>query len=420
MHILIVGAGPAGLAAALALSQTSDPSSPVRITILELRRKIETLGGSINLTPLALRYLDSLGVGARLRPRGIKVRGIDVVAHRTGKMLGRVFPDTDVLRVLRHDVVQCMVDAVDELPKEQVSIRYGARVTDIQDQGDGEGLVRVQTTFEDDGSKETIDCDVVLGCDGIHSFVRSAFVDPDRKEEYSGRTVSYGYVKPSAPGEFGVTTADGQPVVQDTAMVSAQRGSLLMSFFEPTREKGYLGAIMPMAMTEHEDEREGWKAVGEDQAALKHEIMTTFEGGKIKGLQPVIAACEWFFYPVYMLPPGGVWNKGRILLLGDAAHAMPPQGESTGIAIEDGILFAHVLSKGLSRGIPQVISAYESLRRSDIQKLHRETMFRWNGSSSSSWLWSLFMEYVTWVYLIVANYRQTDYFARDVRKFELP
>lgn len=99
---------------------------------------------------------------------------------------------------------------------------------------------------------------------------------------------------------------------------------------------------------------------------------------------------------------------------------MPPQGESTGIAIEDGILFAHVLGKGLSRGITQVISAYESLRRSDIQKLHRETMFRWNGSSSSSWAWSLVMEYVTWVYLIVANYRQTDYFARDVRKFELP
>lgn len=99
---------------------------------------------------------------------------------------------------------------------------------------------------------------------------------------------------------------------------------------------------------------------------------------------------------------------------------MPPQGESTSVAIEDSVLFAHVLSKGASRGIPQVFAAYESLRRPDIKKLYYESMFRWNGAGSSSWLWSIVMEFVTWIYIIVANWRQKDYFARDVRKFELP
>lgn len=99
---------------------------------------------------------------------------------------------------------------------------------------------------------------------------------------------------------------------------------------------------------------------------------------------------------------------------------MPPQGESTGIAIEDGVLFAHVLSEGISRGIPYVMEAYETLRRDDITKLHSETMFRWNTGSSSSWLWSITMEFATWVYLLLANYRQEDYFKRDVRRFKLP
>ena len=80
-HVLILGAGPAGLSAALALAQLSrsqpPPAAPLRVTVLELRPEPTTLGGTINLTPLGLRYLDRLGVGPRLRPRGLRVRGID-------------------------------------------------------------------------------------------------------------------------------------------------------------------------------------------------------------------------------------------------------------------------------------------------------------------------------------------------------
>ncbi|RKK84826.1 hypothetical protein BFJ68_g10364 [Fusarium oxysporum] len=106
MHIIVMGAGPAGLAAALVLSQITIQGSPPRITILELRPKVETLGGTILLTPLALRYLDFLGVGSRSRKLGIPVRGVDVVALRTGRTLGQMFPGTDVLRVMRHHLVQ--------------------------------------------------------------------------------------------------------------------------------------------------------------------------------------------------------------------------------------------------------------------------------------------------------------------------
>ncbi|KAF5237443.1 hypothetical protein FANTH_10805 [Fusarium anthophilum] len=415
MHIIIIGAGPAGLAAALALSQTSTQRSPPLITILELRPKVETLGGTILLTPLALRYLDTLGVGSRLRKLGIPIRGVDVVALRTGRTLGQTFLGADVLRVMRHHLVQCMADAVAELPQDRVNLRYGARVTDIQqvdDQGDGEGSVRVDVHFDANKSHESISCDILLGCDGIHSFVRTMVVDRERNEMYSGRTIAYGYVKCDSPGHIGATTSNGKPTLRDSTMIQGQHGSFLMTYFEPSREKVYALAIMPMA--ENQDAREGWKALGDDKVTLKRDIVARFQEGSIKGLEAIINESDWYFYPVYMLPPEGRWRKGRVLLLGDAAHAMPPQGESTGIAIEDGVLFAHVLSEGVSKGVPYVMGAYEALRRDDIKKLHDETMFRWNAGNSSSWLWSIFMEFATWIYLLLKNYQQEDYFKRDL------
>ncbi|CVL08413.1 related to salicylate hydroxylase [Fusarium mangiferae] len=421
MHIIIIGAGPAGLAAALALSQTAIQGSPPRITILELRPKVETLCGTILLTPLALRYLDALGVGSRLRKLGIPIRGVDVVALWTGRTLGQMLPGTDALRVMRHHLVQCMADAVAELPNDRVNLRYGARVTDIRqvdDQGDDEGTVRVDLRFDADESQESISCDILLGCDGIHSFVRTTVVDCERKKTYSGRAIAYGYVNCDSPGNINMTTSDGKPILLDSTMIQGQHGSFFMTYFEPSREKVYALALMPMA--ENQDSREGWKALGEDKLTLKRDIVARFKEGSIEGLETIINESDWYFYPVYMLPPEGRWSKGRVLLLGDAAHAMPPQGESTGIAIEDGVLFAHVLSEGISRGVPYVMEAYEALRRDDIKKLHAETMFRWNAGSSSSWLWSITMEFATWVYLLLANYRQEDYFKRDVRSFKLP
>ncbi|KAF4956915.1 hypothetical protein FGADI_3518 [Fusarium gaditjirri] len=416
MHIIIIGAGPAGLAAALALSQTTIRGSAPRITILELRPKVETFGGTIMLKPLTLRYLDALGIGSRLRKLGISVRGVDVVALRTGRTLGQLFPQTDVLRVMRHHLIQCMVDAIAEMPRDRVNLRYGARVTDIQ-QVDGpgydKGIVRVAVQVDDE-FQESMNCDILLGCDGIHSVVRSTAVDHLRKPTYSGCAIAYGHVQGDSPTHISVTTSRGKPVLQDSTIIKGQHGLFLMTYFEPSREKVHAAATMPMA--ENPDAREGWKALKEDQVTIKQDILARFERGSIKGPRPIISGCDWYLYPVYMLPPGGRWRKGRVLLLGDAAHAvteMPLQGESTGIAIEDGVLFAHALEEGIAWGVRYVMKTYEALRRDDIEELHEERILSWNAGDSYSWLWSIVIEFLTWAYLLVSNYRQKDYFKRD-------
>jgi len=101
---------------------------------------------------------------------------------------------------------------------------------------------------------------------------------------------------------------------------------------------------------------------------------------------------------------------------------MPPQGESTGVAIEDGVLLAHVFERRDTRTVEQLFADYEAVRRPVIEKLFKETTWRWKNaaSSESGWLWSVFIDYLTVAFLWFMRFRQEDYFASDVAKLELP
>jgi len=368
-----------------------------------------------------MRYLDALGVGPHLRPLGAKVSYIEMFSHRTGSSLGRLWPDVDAIRVLRQDLVEAMLQTARAVPGDQLHLRFGAKVTSIEELGDASGAGSVKVSFTDtaSGREETLQGDFIIGCDGIHSFVRSSLVDPTRQKTYSGRATAYGFVPVSESGNAGITAADGSPAVNISTLVSGQLGSLLLTFFEPSLKKLYLANVV--AQPEKQDWLDGKRATGEDQEALQQDFLRRFRGGKLVGLEDAVKRCEeWVSFPVYMLPPGGVWSKGRALLLGDAAHAMPPQGESTGIAIEDGMLLARVLSRRDIRSISQMFADYEALRRPVIKKVYDEATFRWERVGERSWLGMVLMEWLTGIYVWSMNYWSKDNFGRDVRTLDLP
>lgn len=319
-HVLVLGAGPAGLAAALAISQIQD-TPPIRVTVLELRPSTSTtanLGGSVNLTPLALRYLDRLGVGAKVRRIGIPVGAVDNIALRTGRLLGSLWKGVDALRIMRSELVACM-RAVAAGTK-SIDIRYGVRVASIREEGTEEnGNVMVVL---DDG--EEVRGDILLGCDGLHSVARRLYVEPERKETYSGKAVAYGFARVKEPGNAGLAKFDGQPGVADTTMFTGRYGAIIVSFFEPQRRKLYVGGVMSMKdQSGGVEGGDGWKTKGSDKAYVEGEVRRRFGSSRVAGFAELLEGVDdWTLYPVYILPPGGRWSRGRVLLLGDAAHAV--------------------------------------------------------------------------------------------------
>jgi salicylate hydroxylase len=291
---IIIGAGIAGLTAALTLLSTN-PN--IKCTLYELRETPSTIGGSINLTPNALRLLSSLGVF----PKGCPVDAIELFSIHTGSAIGELpFQKSGgALRVLREELQRALLEVV---KGKGLEIVFGCGFQSAAHEGEGV-TVRFANGIEAKG-------DIVLGCDGMHSSVRKLFVDPDRLPIYTGVAVAYS-----------VFSAEGLSThFQSTALNSGRYGSLMTTYVDPERKMMSAGAVMEIPPQEN---KEGWKQRGQDHDATMKEITRRFEDSRLPCLMEIVQRMEEpIFYPVYKLGPVGKWCKGKVLLLGDAAHGV--------------------------------------------------------------------------------------------------
>jgi salicylate hydroxylase len=109
-------------------------------------------------------------------------------------------------------------------------------------------------------------------------------------------------------------------------------------------------------------------------------MLERYAGAANPLIQHVIEDAEdLYLWPVFTLSKSGKWATDKVMLIGDSAHAMPPQGESTGIVFEDGVLFARCLAKWMEtrrqEGVPvkEAFDAYEKLRRARIDTAFDES-----------------------------------------------
>ena len=114
-----------------------------------------------------------------------------------------------------------------------------------------------------------------------------------------------------------------------------------------------------------EEMKESWSAPG-DPDVLRAE----FEGWDPKVefvLENVDTTFRWALYDREPLP---AWTKGRLTLLGDAAHPMLPHlGQGANQAIEDGMALAVILSNTDNAAVPEALLAYEKLRRERVAEI---------------------------------------------------
>ncbi|KAK2806472.1 hypothetical protein FQN50_005890 [Emmonsiellopsis sp. PD_5] len=421
--ILILGGGIAGHAVALALSKTLTPLVPdLKIIIYELRDVPSTSGGAINLTPVAQRHLDRLGVLDeldKLGPAGgIDVDAIEIFSANSGRKMGAVdFAGKDGKgyggykgrRMMRICLQLAMIAALEKTPN--VELVYGKKVV-----GGIETEKRV-TIYFDDGTFAK--GDLALGCDGVHSATRTKIVDPGRRSEYTGISFIQATIKASiieSPKHFG-----------QTGLNRSRRGALMTTYCDANKEDLFVAAL-----AEVEEDRitteickyqatDSWKTKNTAIMILREDIQNRFGDSSIPCIKEIADKCwDWFLYPVYQLSPGGKWCTERIMLLGDAAHAMPPKDESAAFALDDAILFSRVLAQYIQEPLQDAFRVYESLRRKAINEAYKSASENWAHNRDSGRLANKLEEWLTPWHLLVGKKKQVSAWVFDATAVDIP
>ncbi|KAJ5143434.1 uncharacterized protein N7515_002221 [Penicillium bovifimosum] len=377
-NIVIVGAGIAGIACALALSRELSPFVPgLKITVFERHDVLSTSGGAINLTPVAQRHLAQLGVLDELNRMGAEggadVDAIQLFSMRSGRPIGSInFTDSNGKgfggykgrRVMRIALSIAML-AVAERTK-NVEIIFGKKVV-----GGKEFEDKAVLLFQD-GSEAV--ADLVIGCDGVHSAVRTKFVDIDRPAEYTGLSFLQATIDAksiSSPVHF-----------RSSSLNISRHGSLLASYCDRDREQIFVAAVVPFVQEALTHYRlvpgQDWATKERIRSGLREELKKRFGKCFIPCIKEMMdSKADWMLYPVYQVRPGGRWCMNRVILLGDAAHAMPPRDESAAYALDDAILFSRILARYRSEPLTEAFDAYETLRRKTIDHAFKESRRMW-------------------------------------------
>jgi salicylate hydroxylase len=204
----------------------------------------------------------------------------------------------------------------------------------------------------------TVDADIVVAADGIQSSLQKYVVEPSMPE-YSGSRAYRGLIaSEKLPGwrkeAHQVWMGDGKHF-----MVFPVRSGRLLNYvgFVPTQNETI----------------ESWSAIGD-----RDELAASFDGWdtRVVGLLEEVESCFW--WGLYDRKPLASWTKGRLVLLGDAAHAMLPHvGQGANQAIEDGVALAVFLEGRDSAEVPDALRRYEAFRRKRTDVVQAEA--RQNG-----------------------------------------
>lgn len=344
MKALVVGGGVAGPAVALALEQVG-----VEAVVLEARSREELAAGSyLTLSPNGVHAVDQLGLGDRLRAVAFPTRRNELVSG-TGRVLGSVtlgapLPDGAAGLTLKRPALALLL--TDEATRRGIEVRHGTRVVDVQETGAG---VAVELA---DGT--ALRGDLLVAADGVRSPLRRR-VDPGAPEgRYVGLT-NFGGVTRRTPLAASLPDEAWQMVFGGRAFFGAHRtpGGDVVWFANVPRPA--IGAD-ERAATSDEQWREWLVGLFEDDAGPAAELVRTGE-------------LELAGDSTYDLGHVPVWSRGRLLLVGDAAHApAPSSGQGASMALEDAVELARCL-RDVPGGVEAAFAAYEGLRRSRVERI---------------------------------------------------
>jgi 2-polyprenyl-6-methoxyphenol hydroxylase-like FAD-dependent oxidoreductase len=316
--VIIIGGGIGGLATALALALKGIGS-----VLLEQSAEFREVGAGIQLGPNVFRRFEALGIRAAIEADAVFPENLIMRDALTGEVVTKI-PMGDQARAHwgmpyavthRADLHNTLLQAC--MAQKKVVLRNNAKVTAWQDTGDG-----VTVTLADG---ETIAGDSMVACDGLWSQVRADIVN-DGKPRVSGH-IAYRAVLPAADvpqGQF-----------ENNVVLWAGPKTHLVHY--PLRRGELFNLVAVFHSNRYE---EGWNAFGDVQ-----ELNERFQNQ-----QPQVHALlgkieSWRMWVLCDREPVANWTKGRIALLGDAAHPMLQYlAQGACMAIEDAVCLAEKMA----------------------------------------------------------------------------
>jgi 2-polyprenyl-6-methoxyphenol hydroxylase-like FAD-dependent oxidoreductase len=314
-RVLIVGGGIAGMALAIVLQRAG-----IAADIAEIDKDWRVYGAGITITGPTLRALDRLGLLDAVVNAGYcydstricDAAGNVILASRvSGRPLGPRIPNGGgILRPVLHRILAAATHA------SGASVRLGVSVAAIEPSDDA-----VSVTFTD-GSTGAYD--LVVGADGINSRTRAMLFPDAPAPAFTGQGCWRAVVARPAEIECAHVYVGG-PVKAGVTPVSQGEMYLFLLQHVPDNPR------MP---------EERW-------AALLGEQLRHF-GGPLGAVRESLGASARINYrPLekLLLPPP--WNRGRVVLIGDAAHATTPHlASGAGLAVEDALVLGECLTSG--------------------------------------------------------------------------
>ncbi|HVX44187.1 MAG TPA: FAD-dependent monooxygenase [Mycobacteriales bacterium] len=322
---IVVGGGIGGLAAAIGLHRIGWTA-----LVLEQAPKFDAVGAGISLWPNALRALDALGIGDDVRaldaPGGIE-SGVRSAGGRWLKRTG-----LPIVMLHRADLHSALVSAV---PPEWLV--PGAEVQQVT--ADGE------VTWTAAGAPHTERADLVIGADGLRSVTRTQLWPDAAAPEFVGRTAWRGVTRPGGV----ILDAEGE-----TMGLGGRFGILQLR-----------------------DERVYWFAESRaDRPDIRYpeplEELRRRHGSWHDPIPRLLDATDpqaVLHHDLYHLPALPTYVRERVVLIGDAAHAMTPDlGQGACQALEDVVELVARLATG---DVPAALAGYDAARKPRTRQMAR-------------------------------------------------
>jgi salicylate hydroxylase len=342
MRIAIVGGGIGGLSAGLHLLQ-----SGFDVHVYEQSPRITEVGAGIQISPNASRLLHRLGLRAAMDRVGVFPQAVHQRRWDDGRTLqraplGKLVEQTfgaPYYHFHRADLANLLADA---LPVERV--HTGHKLVDLEERN---GCVAARF---DNGT--TVEADLLVGADGIHSCVRTVLLGAE-KPRFTGCVAWRGLVPAERITHLGIEVASHSWMGPD--------GHVVHYWVSAGRFMNVVCVKEHSGWTE-----EGWTVPGKVSDAL----------ARYEGWHPTVRAliasfAETFVWALHDRTELPLWSVGRITLLGDACHPMLPfMAQGAAQSIEDGAALAAIL-KHMPDSPCEALKRYEEVRKPRATRLQQ-------------------------------------------------